>query len=80
MEIGHLVMMANDIGAYFAGAGEHDEVVAGIVNHLRNFWAPRMRREIAAYVERGGTDLKPAVREAVLILAREKPRAAEKTG
>ena len=68
MDIKHLVMMANDIGAYFAGNPDRDEAVAEIANHLRNFWEARMRRDIIAYVADGGADLKPLVREAVLLL------------
>jgi len=67
-DIDHLVMMANDIAAYFAGHPAHDEVVGGIANHLRNFWEARMRREIVNYVAAGGDELQPIVREAVLAL------------
>jgi len=73
MDIDHLVMMANDIGAYFAGHPNHDEAVGGIENHLRNFWEARMRREIIDYVASGSDkskseQLMPIVREAVLAL------------
>jgi formate dehydrogenase subunit delta len=69
MDTKHLVMMANDIGAYFAGNPNRDEAVAGIANHQRNFWEARMRRDLIAYVASGGgTELKPLVREAVLTL------------
>ncbi len=67
-DIDHLVMMANDIGAYFAAYPNHDEAVGGIENHFRNFWEVRMRREIIDYVARGGDELKSIVREAVLAL------------
>jgi formylmethanofuran dehydrogenase subunit D len=72
-DIDHLVMMANDIGAYFAGHPNHDEAVGGIENHLRNFWEARMRREIIDYVASGSDkskseQLMPIVREAVLAL------------
>jgi formate dehydrogenase major subunit len=64
-DIHHLVMMANDIGAYFAGYPTHDEAVEGIANHLRNFWERRMRADIIDYVENGGAELTPLAREAV---------------
>jgi formate dehydrogenase subunit delta len=71
MDIDHLVMMANDIGAYFAGYPSHDEAVAAIEHHLRHFWEPRMRRDIVEYAARGGAGLKPLVREAVLAMAQQ---------
>ncbi len=76
----HLVMMANDIGAYFAGYPAHDEAVGGIANHLRNFWEVRMRHEIISYVARGGDELKPLVREAVLALPRVRADESEDVG
>lgn len=80
MDIQHLIMMANDIGAYFAGYPNHDETVAGIANHLRNFWELRMRRAIIEYVAAGGDELKPTVREAVLNLTRPAPADSEDVG
>ncbi|HUO04429.1 MAG TPA: formate dehydrogenase subunit delta [Candidatus Binataceae bacterium] len=72
MDIRNLIRMANDIGAYFAAYPNHDEAVAGIAAHLRNFWDPRMRRALIDYSnQEGGADLKPIVREAVLALAQQ---------
>jgi formate dehydrogenase subunit delta len=68
MELHHLVKMANDIGGFFEQIPDHQEAVASIASHLRNFWVPRMRREIIAYARLDGADLKPLVREAVLTL------------
>jgi formate dehydrogenase subunit delta len=73
----HLIMMANDIGAYFAGYPDHEYAVEGIANHLRNFWHPRMRREIIQYASLGGDELEPLVLEAVLALSREAPADSE---
>ena len=70
-DIHHLIMMANDIGAYFAGYPDQDEAVDGVANHLRNFWEARMRREIVDYVAKGGDELSPLVREAVAFIATE---------
>lgn len=80
MDIKHLIMMANDIGAYFAGYPSHDEAVDAIANHLRNFWEPRMRRDIVAYVVAGGADLKPIVREAVIAMNEAAPARTEDVG
>jgi formate dehydrogenase subunit delta len=80
MDLNHLVMMANDIGAYFAGHPVHEEAVEGIANHLRNFWDPRMRRAIVQYVAGGNDELNPLVREAVLSLIMPAPSDAEDVG
>ena len=47
-----LVMMANQIGAFFASQ-KGDEAVHSIVDHLKKFWDPRMRAAILAHLEAG---------------------------
>lgn len=59
-----LVTMANQIGKFFANQGEA-KAVAGIEEHLRKFWDPRMRTQILAHLEAGGAGLDPFVRGAV---------------
>jgi formate dehydrogenase subunit delta len=71
-----LVMMANQIGMFFASQGE-DKAVPGIVDHLKRFWDPRMRDAIIAHLEAGGAGLRPEVREAVEQLARDRESAAK---
>ncbi len=66
-----LVMMANQIGTFFASQ-KADEAVHGIADHLKKFWDPRMRAAILAHVQAGGEGLQPQVRLAVEQLAREK--------
>ena len=68
MDVHHLVKMANEIGEFFAQSPDRDEAIASIAAHLRNFWEPRMRRELIAYAQAGGSDLKELVRAAVLRL------------
>jgi len=68
MDIHHLVKMANEIGGFFASASDHEEGVNSIAQHLRNFWDPRMRRQIIEYASRDDGALTPLVREAVLRL------------
>jgi formate dehydrogenase subunit delta len=71
MDIHRLVKMANDIGAYYETLPDRSEAVSSIATHLRNFWEPRMRREIIDHAKRGtGQDpeLKEIVREAILKL------------
>ncbi|MBA3810406.1 MAG: formate dehydrogenase subunit delta [Caulobacteraceae bacterium] len=69
MDAARLVHMANQIGKFFHAQGEA-AAAAGVEDHLRRFWDPRMRREIAAYLEAGGQGLDPAPRAAVARLGR----------
>ena len=39
-----LVMMANQIAAFFAAQGE-ERAVPAIADHIRKFWDPEMRRK-----------------------------------
>ena len=56
---------ANVIAAFFAGY-PRDEAVAGIANHLRLYWVPRMRAQIIEYVRtHNGEGLHELVPEAV---------------
>lgn len=51
-----LVRMANQIADYYRPYPE-DEAVAGIAAHIRSFWDPRMRANLAAHVAGGGKGL-----------------------
>ena len=42
----------------------HDEAVAGIAEHIRAFWDPRMRAALAEVLAAGGGGLDPLAREA----------------
>jgi formate dehydrogenase subunit delta len=62
MHADRLVRMANQIATYFS-AYPHDEAVAGVADHLKQFWEPRMLTQIKAHVAEGGEglhDLVPA--------------------
>jgi len=59
-----MVHRANQIAQFFA-AYPRDEAVAGIEDHLRRFWEPRMRRQIIDYIAAGGAGLHELVPEAV---------------
>lgn len=65
-----LVYMANQIGTFFRSQGA-GEAVAGTASHIRQFWDPRMRREIVAHLEAGGAGLDPQVAEAIRLIASE---------
>jgi formate dehydrogenase subunit delta len=54
----HLVRMINQIAANVAHH-PHDQAVAEVAAHLRSSWAPAMRAELFAYLDRGGSNLTP---------------------
>ena len=58
-----MVHMANQIAMFFR-ASPHDEAVQGVATHLKQFWEPRMMRQLHAYVAEGGTGLHELVLEA----------------
>ncbi len=59
-----LVSMANQIGKFFA-TQPGDKAAAGIADHIRSFWDPRMRQTIFAHLDAGGQGLDPLVRQAL---------------
>ncbi|KDB06134.1 Formate dehydrogenase, delta subunit [Burkholderia sp. lig30] len=69
MNAEHLIDMANQIGAFFASMPDHDEALAGIADHIRRFWEPRMRRALLAALADPAGDAaqraSPIVREAI---------------
>jgi len=68
MEIHRLIKMANEIGTFFEGAADRKEAVTSIAAHLRNFWEPRMRKQLIEYARKVDGELKDIVKEAVLTL------------
>jgi formate dehydrogenase subunit delta len=68
MNAAHLVTMANQIGAFFDSQGTRDEAVAGIADHLKRFWEPRMLKSIRAHVDAGAEGLRDSVAQAVRTL------------
>ena len=71
-----LVYMANQIATFFQ-TRKHEEAVAGIAEHINNFWEPRMRAQFFAVVDADGEGLKPLVVEAAARIRR--PKAATAT-
>ncbi len=65
MNTHNLVTMANQIGVFFEAMPDRDEALHGISDHIRRFWAPRMRNEFTTYVEQGGADVSSIVRLAI---------------
>jgi formate dehydrogenase subunit delta len=62
-----LVYMANQIGKFFTTQSPAT-AAAGIENHLRKFWEPRMRNRIIAYLDKGDGELDDDPRQAVVNL------------
>ena len=61
-----LIRMANQIGSFFEAMPDRTEALEGIAQHIRKFWEPRMRRELLAHVDGGGsTGLSAMVSEAI---------------
>ncbi len=68
-----LVRMSNQIAAFFEPY-PHEQAVAGVRDHLKSFWTPRMIEELRADIESGASArLDPLVVEAMAAL---KPDAA----
>ena len=57
-----LIYMANQIAKFFAAQPEGAQGAAG---HLRSFWDPRMRRELAAIADDHRADLRPLVLDVI---------------
>jgi formate dehydrogenase subunit delta len=53
-EIDHLVSMANDIAANLSFQANADERIA---DHIKRFWAPRMRSLLLEYAAHDGRGL-----------------------
>jgi len=65
MNIDLLIKMANEIGTFFSGA-DADGAASDVANHLKRYWAPRMRAQIIKYYEeRAGAGLSDVAKAAV---------------
>jgi formate dehydrogenase subunit delta len=65
MENHRLVTLANNIGNFFASEPDRSKGAKAIAEHIRNFWEPRMRRQIFVHVDAGGAGLDALVLEAL---------------
>lgn len=64
MALTDIVRMANQISDFFS-AYPHEVAVKETATHIRNFWDPRMRRQLAEHLETSGGDgLKPVALDA----------------
>ena len=62
-----LVRMANQIAGFF-DSYPREKAVAGVADHILNFWDPRMRAQYIAYVKSNGADLSDSARMAAALL------------
>jgi len=63
MEAHNMVHMANQIALNFS-AYPREEAIQHVTKHLREFWEPRMRKQLHAFVAEGGSGLNEVVLEA----------------
>ena len=59
-----MIHMANQIALFFASY-PREEALAGVTDHFKKFWEPRMRKQIIEYVAHGGSGLHELALEAV---------------
>jgi formate dehydrogenase subunit delta len=71
MENRDIVRMANQIAAFFE-AYPRTEALSGISTHITNFWNPRMRKQLAEYIDGGAEGLSPLVTSALAPKAKAK--------
>jgi len=65
MDNSNLIKMANNIGSFFKSEPDREVAIQGVAQHIRNFWEPRMRKQITDYINNGGGELMDIVAEAV---------------
>jgi len=58
MQEERLVKMANQIADFFRLKPE-EQAIAGAADHIRKFWDPRMRTQMADHLASGGAGLNP---------------------
>ncbi len=69
MDNQNLIDMANRIGDFFDSMPDREEALAGIADHIRRFWEPRMRRALLAALDEpdaSGIEMSGIVREALV--------------
>jgi formate dehydrogenase subunit delta len=71
MDNSNLIKMANNIGNFFKSEPDHSLAVQGVEQHIRNFWEPRMRKQIIEHLHSGHHELLDIVAEAVEHIAQK---------
>jgi len=70
-----LAYMASQIARFFESQGD-GRAAEATRDHLKSFWSPAMRREIAAHLAAGGEGLSPVAARAVALLGDTAPAAS----
>ena len=66
MDVNKLIIMANQIGAFFESMPDRQQAVQDIASHIKRFWEPRMRHAILDSLDQNSSDgLSDIVREAL---------------
>jgi formate dehydrogenase subunit delta len=63
MENLDIIRMANQIANFFKAYPE-EEAINETAKHLKQFWEPRMRKQLAEHIAKGGEGLEPLVLKA----------------
>jgi formate dehydrogenase subunit delta len=69
MDNQNLIDMANRIGDFFDSMPDRDEALAGVADHIRRFWEPRMRRALLTSLDEpdvSGVAMSAFVKEALV--------------
>lgn len=71
-ELEHLIKMINQIADNIA-IGEGGDIAANkVADHIKRFWAPRMKQIIIRYGDEGGEKLVSPAKAAILLLKKVK--------
>lgn len=54
MQADHLIRMANQIGGFFEAMPDRAEATMDVAQHIKKFWAPRMRHALLGHVDQEG--------------------------
>lgn len=62
-----MIMMANQIAIFFTSQPGEDQAQR-VADHINDFWEPRMRQQLFAYLATGGKELDPLVLAAATLI------------
>lgn len=54
MQPDHLIRMVNQIGGFFEAMPDRNEATRDLAQHIKKFWAPRMRQALLGHIDREG--------------------------
>jgi formate dehydrogenase subunit delta len=64
-----IVKMANDIGHFYSAESVREDAIAGIANHIKRYWAKRMRDKLVEHARESDSGLDELPLAAALRLA-----------